>query len=941
MQPFIFYFSVSSQKWSLLCSLLALAIASAKLYFSQRLGGHSDPDPTLKMVGCIMPIILFFLSGLLYSLVFVATYIQGYILLTITSVIGLNGFILFIKYFQKNKREELRRFFYPTDAQQGKKESGFVFFTAVLTSWISSCSVWANTFGQETWFLFLSSSTSIAVYVIHIITIGISEKLGFLIPTENPPITRCFNELQKYNSSKYRLFLNQNNTLLDIFKVCNNYDECQPAIRICSENENTYDVMWNSLIPVGIVLLAITGFAALILQNLGHHYTFLKLLIQSCSVETNNFANAFNVFWKNTHLLDKNIQDELQQQMKNAVVNSEEKKEAVNTIFNIFNEKNISYANEKLLMTNLSLLTSTKIKSSVWNSPIMHKAVENNNYIWFSFLLFLGGECGGINGQKSSSINKLREKTVKKTSLLYNYNFITRWLIKRALKKHQEFALHTAAAKGNHQEIERLIANSYDLDLKDDHNQTPLHIASKYGHFDIAKILVANDADKESKDENDQTPLHLAAKNEHFEIVKYLVENDAVREAKDENDQTPLHIAAENGTFEIVKYLAEKNADKESKDKDNQTPLHLASRIGHFEIAKILVDNLADKESKDTDNQTPLQVAVKCGHLEIVKYLVEIGADKEARDENGLTLLMWASQIGHITIVKILVDNDADKESTDEDDQTPLHLASRYGHFEIVKYLVEMGAGKQATDKHNQTPLHIAAENGHFAIAKILVANDADKESKDENDQTPLHLAAENGHFEIVKYLVENDAEKEAKQENDWTPLHLAAEKGYLEIVKFLFENGAEKEAKTNQGSTSMHLAAQNGHLETVKYLVQNGAEKDAKKKDDWTPLHKSAQNGHLEIVKLLVQNGAETEAKTNQGSTPLHRAAENGHLETVKCLVQNGAEKEAKTNQGSTPLRLAAWNGHLETVKFLVKIGAEIETKEKFFLLIKLNKMF
>jgi hypothetical protein len=96
---------------SLPFSLLALAFASAKLYFSQRLGGFSDPDPTLKVIACIMPIILFFLSGLLYSLVFVASCIQAYSLLTITSVTALNGLILFLKYFQKNKRETLRRFF--------------------------------------------------------------------------------------------------------------------------------------------------------------------------------------------------------------------------------------------------------------------------------------------------------------------------------------------------------------------------------------------------------------------------------------------------------------------------------------------------------------------------------------------------------------------------------------------------------------------------------------------------------------------------------------------------------------------------------------------------------------------------------------------------------------------------------------------------------------
>jgi hypothetical protein len=70
----------------------------------------------------------------------------------------------------------------------------------------------------------------------------------------------------------------------------------------------------------------------LILQNLGNHYVFLKLLIKRCSIKSNNFAIAFNAFWKKRHLVDKNIQNVLRTLMKNAVLNSKKKEEAVNTI---------------------------------------------------------------------------------------------------------------------------------------------------------------------------------------------------------------------------------------------------------------------------------------------------------------------------------------------------------------------------------------------------------------------------------------------------------------------------------------------------------------------------------------------------------------------------------------------------------------------------------
>jgi hypothetical protein len=357
---FYFNFSAFSQCLSLPFSLLALSIASAKLYFSQRLGKFSDSDPTIKMLVWIMPINIIFLSGFLYSLVFVDSYIQAYILLTITSIIGLNGFILFLKYFQKNKREALRRDFYPRDEQHGKKESGYIFITAVLTSWISPCSIWSNTFGQKTWFLFYSSSICIIVYFINIITIGIFEKFGFCFPTENHPITRCFEDADKFNSS-YRLFFSKSETLLDIFKVCNNYDECKPAIRICSENENPADKLLIVFIPVGIDLLFVSWLASVKLQRIGNHYSFIKFLLRIGSIETNNFANAFSVFWKNRHLINKDkdlIQIELKQLMKSKF--GYEKQHTVDAIFNIITEKDISVANEKVLMENLRINFDSK-----------------------------------------------------------------------------------------------------------------------------------------------------------------------------------------------------------------------------------------------------------------------------------------------------------------------------------------------------------------------------------------------------------------------------------------------------------------------------------------------------------------------------------------------------------------------------------------------------
>jgi ankyrin repeat protein len=707
-------FSASSQLRSLPFSLFALGFASAKLYFSQRLGSYSDPDPTLKMISVMILINIVFLSGLLYSLIFVASYTQGYILLTIAIVTVLNGLILYPKYFKKDQRKALRGIFYPKDEKLGKKESGFVFFTAVLTSWISPSSIWANTFEKKKWFLMVSSSICITVYGLNIIVIGITEQLAFIQPTDNPPITRCFqaSEVDKFNkSNKYRFFESENHAKFDIFEVCNNdHAECKPAIRICSEAENPGDELCSVLIPVGIGLLSISCIASLILQHLGNHYTFVKFLIIIRSMDTNNFVSAFDKLWKsieinmNANQGDKvtkeKVQNELQKKMKKAAGKSTKKKRAVSEIFEIIKKEKRTEDDKNLLKTFLSLLRSetnqtirkliiqildsqysfnnflarigsvdtpnfakafiefwkseemssvdiqnelyqrmknslghsfekhnaliiifgiiTKeqiteddeellkknikiyLKSVVWNQPYLHWAVINKHYKWFSVLLLLGGQCGAKNGEDESSIDLLiKQEKAQKT--LDTYNYFTKRLINRAMKTFQEFALHIAAAGGNIQEIEMLIANSYDVNKKNTNGETPLHCAfDKLPSVDTLRILIANGAKINAQNKDGKTPLHLAFEKRDLECFKYLLDNGADVKAKDDKGRTPLHYASEDNQLEFVKALVESDASG-LLEEDNQgmTALHLAAKKGHKDCLIYLTEKTEDVSFQD------------------------------------------------------------------------------------------------------------------------------------------------------------------------------------------------------------------------------------------------------------------------------------------------------------------------------------------------------
>jgi hypothetical protein len=182
----------------------------------------------------------------------------------------------------------------------------------------------------------------------------------------------------------------------------------------------------------------------------------------------------------------------------------------------------------------------------------MHKTVEKNSYKWFGFLLLLGGECGAKNGKNNSSINELTRKVGPNGNKLEKYNYFTRWLIKRAMQRYKEFALHFAAAKGDLQEMEMLIANSYDVNERNEEQKTPLHAAFELPSVDTLRILIESGANVNAQNRDGKTPLHLAFEKKDLDCFKFLLVKGADVTAKDNEGRTPLHYASEEGKLDFA-----------------------------------------------------------------------------------------------------------------------------------------------------------------------------------------------------------------------------------------------------------------------------------------------------------------------------------------------------------------------------------------------------
>jgi len=179
--------------------------------------------------------------------------------------------------------------------------------------------------------------------------------------------------------------------------------------------------------------------------------------------------------------------------------------------------------------------------------------------------------------------------------------------------------LHQAAAGGNTQEVERLLAQGEDPDKPNKQGATPLRVATMRGQAEIAKLLIASGADVNARDSEGRSHLHFASHFGHREVAEALLAAGADVNAGDNNGATPLHIASDPNMIEL---LLPAGADLNAGDTGGRAPLRYAASNNRVEIAKALLAAGADAAAEDDDGATPLSLTKS---PEIAKLLREHG----------------------------------------------------------------------------------------------------------------------------------------------------------------------------------------------------------------------------------------------------------------------------------------------------------------------------
>ena len=192
-------------------------------------------------------------------------------------------------------------------------------------------------------------------------------------------------------------------------------------------------------------------------------------------------------------------------------------------------------------------------------------------------------------------------------------------------------SLLEAAANGDHEAIESLIASGADLDTTDRNGRTPILLAAMGRHYDIVRLLAERGADIDLQDRVCLNPFLLGCTSGDLNLVRLMIDagTDLTRVTRfGGNGITP---ASEKGFLEIVEeLLARTDINVNHTNWVGWTPLIEAIILNdggprQQRIIELLLEHGADPLMTDKYGVSPRQLAERHGHTEIAAMLAAAG----------------------------------------------------------------------------------------------------------------------------------------------------------------------------------------------------------------------------------------------------------------------------------------------------------------------------
>ncbi len=400
---------------------------------------------------------------------------------------------------------------------------------------------------------------------------------------------------------------------------------------------------------------------------------------------------------------------------------------------------------------------------------------------------------------------------------------------------HSRIYLQWAAAAGNLELVNLLLAKGSDVHYKESHGADVITYAASAGNKNLAvyDALIKAGANPKVKDENGTNLIMESIANDtDLKIANYFVSKGVSLSDKDNFGRTVADYSTKVGNLEILDLLAAKGV------KPTDQALFFATQGSRMkengvDVFKTLVEKYKlNAKALNPEGQTLLHALSRRGNLETINYVISKGADAKVVDKAGNTALMVASAGRNTDLINLLLSKSNNVNAVNANGESALTNAVASGSSQVVALLLEKGAKANIVDKQGnnlayywfnsfrpqgpQGPQAAANTNENpFEEKQALLANaKVDFKATQQKGSTLLHLAVDKGNVALVKKAVELGVNVNAQDEDGNTALHKAALVAKDDkILKTLVGAGAKKDLKTEFDETAYELAVQNEFL--------------------------------------------------------------------------------------------------------------------------------
>ncbi len=167
---------------------------------------------------------------------------------------------------------------------------------------------------------------------------------------------------------------------------------------------------------------------------------------------------------------------------------------------------------------------------------------------------------------------------------------------------------HPLCSMTLHLLLQVLLDAKADVHMPNSAGALALHCAAAKGQQQCCELLLARLADANRSCHDGKTALHFAAFQSVLGPAEGLLNAKAEVNAADQFGHTPLVFAVREGHLEVAKLLLEQRADVNCSSLDGAVPLHVAAERSHAMLLRLLLSMRADVHAKGSDGLTALDI---------------------------------------------------------------------------------------------------------------------------------------------------------------------------------------------------------------------------------------------------------------------------------------------------------------------------------------------